>query len=251
MFEIVLWNEVIGLSKQLAALDIGVVEIEPPKLIRGISITLATLPTVPLFFDGEICITHLLSLLRWIPGMEDIDYAYHQKMDAGVVTRRGSLVEKTTRADYPRGTRISSTTVECKNIHSTATMMSAAYVVLLMITKGINPAANDHMNQFLKRRLAAFAHTTGVMGRKLEWNNVQPMFIQGELEMLNSQLSYFPLLKRAIFIPIVNQYTPITQHMHQIFRQSSMTIFSVIYEMYTAEVITQLHIHTYQRKSRI
>lgn len=229
---------------QLTALEVSEVKIDTPKMIRALSLTLPTLPQLPLIFDGEVCVSHVLALLRWIPGLEDIDYAYHQKMDTGVTSERGAAVLKQNRPDYPKGTRINESGLACVQIHSTSTMVSAAYAVLLMITKGINPAAPDHMNQFLKRRLAAFAHTIGVMGRRLEWSIIQPLFIPGELEMLNTQLSYFPLMKRSVFVPIVNQYTPITQHMNQIFRESSMTIFSVIYEMYTSEIVTLLHIHS-------
>lgn len=78
---------------------------------------------------------------------------------------------------------------------------------------------------------------------KLDWNTHRPLFLAGDLELLNPQLSFFPKQNFVLFMPSVNQYMPGGSAYESNFRENSMTIFSVIYEMYTTELITRLHVN--------
>lgn len=85
--------------------------------------------------------------------MEDIDYAYSQSLDDGVAMKKVVIVTKMVRQDY-LGAGAAASGHSAQHLHSTPVMMSAAYAVLLLITKGLNRNAHDHMTQFLTRGFA-------------------------------------------------------------------------------------------------
>lgn len=132
----------IAQTPQLTSKAEGDVFVDQPSQIRWISKTLATLPHIPLIFDGEVCVFHILIILRWISGMEDIDYAYSQSLDDGVAMKKGVIGTKMVRQDY-QGAGAAASGKSAQHLHSTLMMMSAAYVVLLIITKGLNRNAHE------------------------------------------------------------------------------------------------------------
>lgn len=213
--------------------------------LQTISTSLCFMDKIPLAFAMgrqnqavlDVDISHVIAILKWIPGMEDIDASYLVTVDDGVLIDKRHLIKlmDVEKKDYPA--------IASEKKHTTAQMIAAAYCVLLMITKTLSPKVNDHIGVFLGKRLSALTHSLGPSAKGVTWPTTQTLFYPGQLELLQNQLSYYPMLKKAIFIPIVNRYTPVTQHMHEIFKDSAMTIFSVIHEFLTTPDVTLLHIY--------
>lgn len=68
------------------------------------------------------------------------------------------------------------------------------------------------------------------------------MFDEDELRKLNGELGFFPRLKKALFVLVLDMYTPELQHMNMIFQETSMMIFSLIAEFWLTTDITRLHV---------
>lgn len=135
------------------------------------------------------------------------------------------------------------TPLEGYALHTTATMIYAAYAALLMIIKTINANAANQLNIFIDRRIRALCHTLGLQAKSIDWETtIRPLFEEEHLRRLNGELGFFPRLKKALFIPVLDQYSPELQHMNLIFQEISMTIFSLIAEFWLTTDVTRLHV---------
>nr|AWW13493.1 nucleoprotein [Aedes anphevirus]AWW13494.1 nucleoprotein [Aedes anphevirus] len=213
-----------------------------PQRIRELSQVLAALPKIKLFDEtGGINISILLALLRWIPGMDGVHLSYMAARDEGVAIAEGDLVFRIMVAVYPEFDGKSPTSSYAR--HTTATMICAAYAVLLMVIKTINANAVNQLDIFIDRRIRALCHTLGLSGKSIDWENkIKPLLDEEELRKLNEELGFFPRLKKVIFVPVIDMLTPELQHMNLIFQETSMTIFSLIAEFWMTSDITRLHV---------
>lgn len=219
------------------------VSILKPQRVRELTQVLAALPKIRLFDkDGGVNISILLALLRWIPGMEGIHLAYVTARDDGVdLATESNLVFELMVAEHEdfigdRPTREYA-------IHTSAVMTCAAYAVLLMIIKTINVNAVNQLDIFIDRRIKALCHTLGLSAKSISWENtIKPLLDEEELRKLNEEIGFFPRLKKTLFVPVIDMYTPELQHMNLIFQETSMTIFSLIAEFWLTTDITRLHV---------
>lgn len=220
------------------------VQVYEPKAVRQLSRLLACLQKFPICdAKGAVDVSAVLAILRWIPGMSHVPLAYLQSLDGGVTVMPDSskivllMCEKEIAqfdSDEPMGRYY---------IHTSAVMICAAYAVLLMIVKTINPNAAGQMDLFLESRLRALCHTLGIEAKSITWTNtIRPLFDVTHLMKLNNEVGFFPRLKKTVFIPVLDKYTPELQHMYSIFQDSSMTIFSLIAEFWLTTDVTRLHV---------
>lgn len=122
-------------------------------------------------------------------------------------------------------------------------MICSAYAALLMSIKTINPSAAGQFDRFMESRIKAFCHTLGLHAKSITWQHtIKQIFDQTHLMKLNGELGFFPKLKRALFIPVIDKYTPELQHMNLIFQETSMTIFALIAEFWLTTDVTRLHV---------
>lgn len=99
------------------------------------------------------------------------------------------------------------------------------------------------MDIFIDRRIRALCHTLGLQTKSITWEeSIKSLFNEEDLRKLNSELGFFPRLKKALFVPVLDMYTPELQHMNLIFQETSMTIFSLIAEFWLTNDITRLHV---------
>lgn len=109
-------------------------------------------------------------------------------------------------------------------------MICSAYAALLMSIETINPSAAGQFDRFMESRIKAFCHTLGLQAKSITWQHtIKQIFDQTHLMKLNGELGFFPKLKRALFIPVIDKYT-------------SMTIFALIPKFWLTTDVTRLHV---------
>ncbi|XP_021698820.1 uncharacterized protein LOC110676197 [Aedes aegypti] len=221
---------------------VSAVSILTPQGIRELSQILAALPKITLFDnEGGINVSVLVALIRWIPGMESVHMSYVIAMDDGVQIQDGTDALFAIMAQEHKDYRGESAAGYAR--HTSAVMACAAYAALLMVFKTINVNAVNQMDIFIDMRIRALCHILGLRAKSITWEkSIKPLFNEEDLRKLNSELGFFPRLKKALFVPVLDMFTPELQHMNLIFQETSMTIFSLIAEFWLTNDITRLHV---------
>lgn len=110
---------------------------------------LACLPKIPLCDDtGAVNISELLALMRWIPGMSSVHLSYLMALDDGVSLDGDGAEQMFNLTSAANPQYIATNPAETYAIHTTATMICAAYTALLMIIK-TNQHYTGEWNVFL------------------------------------------------------------------------------------------------------
>lgn len=174
-----------------------------------------------------------LILLHAIPGMADSISEYLKNPDIGV-----TLVSDTSLSTSIK-TALMITPVPPRP-HSRGLAVAAAFLVVLFMTKGT--VSGTHHSEVVKRRLSALAHSLSLRDITIETEAAKRMVPRAFAKEILATFSFYPKLKTAVLMTIMNGRTQLHAHIKMILSHTQLTAFNVIHMFITAEIKTKAHV---------
>lgn len=200
---------------------------------RGTATRLDVVPIIDRSDRVRLNITNLFAILGHFPTLRDVYRDYLADPDEGIIVQEKDL---------------SPPPIKCLDLdavkpkHSKAFMRAASGCLLLLMVKTIDRDATDHMSEFIKRRVNAISHLLGSTGRAVVPSEVQAYY-GPSIDMLGEVLSFFPKIKQAVFIQVINSEGPLPSHVRDLMKGTQLTTITMIHEFLSTEEPTMLHIH--------
>lgn len=164
----------------------------------------------------------LPTILCALPGFANAYMQYAEMLDDGV--RLNAAIQVAERA------AVAATYTEQE-------MWIYASILILLINKSF--VSENHYTQFIKSRVSALKMQ--LKCKTMTPELVEAMYPKACAELIHTNMSYKPNLKRVIFQYVLHSPHPIVDHIQNLLKMSQMTVYHLITQFIGSDIKTALH----------
>lgn len=216
-----------------------------PNEIHRIARNIQFMDKIVLTAQDTLCLGHVIGLLSWIPGLKYVIPAYLMTSDEAVKVVSGIVY------DEEMGKLIPPIHVVPSSIDLTdgdarvakwskVQIQSLAYTILLAMVKQVLDW--NQFSSFVERRIKALSFQLGADGIKISAEAIIAALDPVDVTTFSTRIPFFKQLKSMMFNALIMFPDSVTHHMSQIFKESSITLFSFIHKFLATDDPTYLHV---------